>query len=48
MRSTLLALLIVLSCCGGCKTRTTKDEGGNTVGKSKTIWFWQKDYGGQK
>jgi hypothetical protein len=46
MRNTFVAILIVLSFCSGCVTRSTKDEAGNTVGKSRTVWIWQKDFWG--
>ncbi len=44
MRYTLIAILFMLVCGSGCITRTTKNESGGTVGKSRTIWIWQKDF----
>ncbi len=48
MKHTLIALLIVLVCGSGCVTRSTQDEYGKTVGKSRTVWIWQKDFWSRK
>ncbi len=48
MRYKILVLLIVLACGSGCVTRTTQDQGGNKVGKSRTVWIWQKEFWSSK
>jgi hypothetical protein len=48
MRYNLVSMLILLVCCGGCVTRTTKDQSGNIVEKSRTVWIWEKDFWGKK
>jgi len=40
----ILALSMVLACCGGCMTQTTTNGTDAKVVSSRTIWIWQKDF----
>ncbi len=48
MRLTFLALLVALACSSGCVTKTPVNDSGVRTGKSRTVWFWEKDFWGSK
>ena len=49
MRYVSIAILILVTCCGGCITRTVTyppslSSPDAKVVRSRTIWMWQKDF----